>query len=434
VVAAWIAVFGPLLRWLTPARRRLALSLAALFLAIRIGFDTMEDAGAALAIALSPMLVGFVLACFALARRFRSLPAPLRRHPQLALHAVLWLLLIALWTGDREPSVMRTILIGMALALPFLLWRLGYMMFAAQRGKLEGARVKDHLFYLFPVWGGTHTPYGKGPDYLAANEAADEEALAKSQLAAIKLFVLAGLWSLAKDLMQAVVYGDQSGAFAALHAVSPDFPKLHEMLADPGAYPTWVCWIGLYLGLIWAVLALAVKGHLIIGYLRFTGFNVFRNTYKPLAAETVVEFWNRYYYYFKELLVHFFFFPTYSRYFKSHPRLRLFTAVFAAAFVGNMYYHLIPFDPTARLEDFPALDYDLQSRLFYCLLLSVGIFISMQRSRGKIRGVPGRSLPRRLVAIFGVWTFFSIIHIWAEQDPAPFLLRCRFFFGLFGLP
>jgi len=25
---------------------------------------------------------------------------------------------------------------------------------------------------------------------------------------------------------------------------------------------------------------------------------MFRNTYKPLLAESIVEFWNRYYYYF----------------------------------------------------------------------------------------------------------------------------------------
>src|SRR6185369_2906206 len=88
-------------------------------------------------------------------------------------------------------------------------------------------------------------------------------------------------------------------------------------------------------------LAIAAKGHLYIGVLRLFGFYVFRNTYKPLLAETVVEFWNRYYYYFKELLASFFFFPTFTRYFKTHPRLRLLAAVFAAAFFGNMYYHVI---------------------------------------------------------------------------------------------
>jgi len=62
-------------------------------------------------------------------------------------------------------------------------------------------------------------------------------------------------------------------------------------------------WVGLYLELVWETLSLAAKGHVWIGVLRLFGFNVFRNTYKPLLAETVVDFWNRYYYYFKELMM-----------------------------------------------------------------------------------------------------------------------------------
>jgi hypothetical protein len=47
--------------------------------------------------------------------------------------------------------------------------------------------------------------------------------------------------------------------------------------------------------------AMRRHGHMIIGTLRLFGFNVFRNTYKPLLSESILEFWNRYYYYFKEL-------------------------------------------------------------------------------------------------------------------------------------
>ena len=59
------------------------------------------------------------------------------------------------------------------------------------------------------------------------------------------------------------------------------------------------------------------------------------------ASATLVEFWNRYYYYFKELLVRFFFMPVFMQLggkLRDWPRLRLFVAVFAAAFVGNIYY------------------------------------------------------------------------------------------------
>ena len=80
---------------------------------------------------------------------------------------------------------------------------------------------------------------------------------------------------------------------------------------------------------------------MIVGCIRLLGFNVFRNTYKPLLAESIVEFWNRYYYYFKELLVEFFFYPTYLRSSWARPGIRMFLAVFAAAFIGNMYYHVL---------------------------------------------------------------------------------------------
>jgi hypothetical protein len=205
------------------------------------------------------------------------------------------------------------------------------------------------------------------------------------------------------------------------------------MLASPEAYSPWLAWMGLYFGLIWAVLDLAASGHLIIGWLRFAGFNVFRNTYKPLLAETVVEFWGRYYYYFKELLVHFFFFPTFTRYFKGHPRLRMLAAVFAAAFLGNMYYHWIRLDAPLARADFVAMWAALQSRIFYCLLLALGIYVSMRREQARSGPKPARSLLRRATAIFGVWTFYSIIHIWAEEDPASFSTRLTFFLGLFGL-
>ena len=89
------------------------------------------------------------------------------------------------------------------------------------------------------------------------------------------------------------------------------------------------------------VLKLAARGHEIVGVLRLFGFNVFRNTYKPLLAPSLVEFWNRYYYYFKELLVDFFFFPTYVRRFRTSPRLRMLAATLAAAGFGNLYYHLL---------------------------------------------------------------------------------------------
>ena len=424
LIATWLRLFGPALRWLTPPRRRLLLSVGALYIAVKYSLRSLARAGEPDLVAaffLVITLFAFVFACYFVAKRFASLPGFVRRHPQICLHAIFWMLLLAAWIIPPADGVLRTLLLGCICALPFLLWRVGYMMFTAQRGKMAGTKFSDHLFYIFPFWGGSDTPYGKGLDYLAANEARDDTALAKSQLAGLKCFVLAGLWALTKILLTASVF------------VEGRVPRLAATFANPELYPIWLRWIALYMELLWVVLSVAVTGHVIIGWLRLFGFHVFRSTYKPLLSETIVEFWNRFYYYFKELLVNFFFYPAFTRYFKGSPRLRIFTAVFAAAFLGNMYYHWLRLDADLAVGDFRVMWAALESRFFYCFLLAAGICVSMLREQRRNKAKRAPTLPRRALAVFGVWTFFSVIHIWAAKDPAPFLARAKFFAGLLGL-
>ena len=70
-------------------------------------------------------------------------------------------------------------------------------------------------------------------------------------------------------------------------------------------------------------------------------------------------------------------------------------------------------------------------RLLYCFALALGIYISMLREQRRPKGVP-RTPFRRVVAIFGVWTFFAIIHLWAK-DHMTHAQRFHFLLGLFGL-
>ena len=429
IIEAWLGLFGPILRWLTPSRRRLLLCLAALYIAVKYSLRTLARLGNSLgsapnlayAFPLVIVLFAFVFLGWFAAKNFASLPLFVRRRPQICLHAIFWVLLVVAWITKPSGGPSQILLFGSIFALPFLLWRVGYMMFTAQHGKIAGTRFADHLFYLFPYWGGSDTPYGKGFDYLAANEARDETALAKSQLAGLKCFVLAGLWAITKALLVATVFVDGR------------VPRMEVAFANPELYPIWLRWIALYLELVWSVLSIAVTGHLIIGWLRLFGFHVFRNTYKPLLSESIIEFWNRYYYYFKELLVNFFFYPIFTRHFKGSPRLRIIAAVFAAAFVGNMYYHWLRLDNELVTGDFRGMWAILESRVFYCFLLAVGISVSMLREQKRVKAKLTRSIARRAVAIFGVWTFFGVIHIWALKAPAPFILRTKFFLGLLGL-
>jgi hypothetical protein len=74
----------------------------------------------------------------------------------------------------------------------------------------------------------------------------------------------------------------------------------------------------------------------------------------------------------------------------------------------------------------------MKSRLFYCFLLALGIYISMLREQRRPRD-RSRTMARRAMAIFGVWTFFGIIHLWARGGVGSFTARLKVFFALFGL-
>jgi len=351
LVAWWAAHVERAGAWITPQRRRQVLSLVSLvFLVTSVARkDTAPDAQMALPLSLRailgvPCVLGLLSLCYLGAVHFRRLPETLRRRPQIILHLLFWTLLVALWLTPNAEGLWRRLLVLVTLVLPFLLWRCGYLLKSGQRGKATATSLSDHLFYLWPVWRGSETPYGKGFDYLSRSEAQSAEAFARCQLAGLKLLLLAQLWKAVMLLMRGVVYGDPHTPLAAvLHGYSLGTPRLPDLINGTATASLLTAWISVYCDLIWNTLTIAVKGHRYIGVLRLCGFNVFRNTYKPLLAESVVEFWNRYYYYFKELMVEFFFYPTFARY-RTRPWLRTLLAIFAAAFGQS----LLPLDPAGE--------------------------------------------------------------------------------------
>lgn len=444
VVAWWCRTGGRALVWLTPpGRRRAILAGAALLAAVGTTHVTLAKHNGT-ALPTSSTVVALVVASQLLlfwlvlrsATAFARLPAPVRRHPQWSLHASYWAVLCLLWLTPPSVALWRQVLLGLAIAYPMLLWRLGYLLLGGQHGRMKGTGWRDHVFYLWPAYGGSETPYGKGLTYLSQHEAGTTEALARSQLAGIKLLLLALVWRLVLTLYEGVVYGTGNRLTDTLGGATLGLPTLRTLLAMGSAAPTALAWASVYGDLFADVLRLAIKGHLIVGFLRLYGFHVFRNTYKPLLAESIVEFWNRYFYYFKELLVTFFFMPTFTglgKRLRRWPDARLLLAVVSAAFVGNTYYHLIKSSVAiAQGQVFQTLAAQ-SSRMFYCLLLALGIFVSMLREQ-KRRGVapvPGHT-PRAL-RILGVWTFFGLISIWNTAGGVAFTTRVDFFLGLWGL-
>ena len=178
------------------------------------------------------MMIAGVACCYLAAINFRSLPGFVRQRPLIFLHAVFWVLLAAIWTiGPTQPRITR-VLTGCAFAMPYLMWRLSYLLQTAQRGRMAGTSALDHVLYIWPVWGGTNTPYGKGFDYLKSCEASDEESLARSQLAGIKLFVLAFMCSIGVELVDGLVFGADTNFRRQLGGVSLGLPTVRCPVAS----------------------------------------------------------------------------------------------------------------------------------------------------------------------------------------------------------
>ena len=442
IIAWWQAKLGALLTWLTPVRRRTLLAAGALWVCFRKTREMLGESelpvprdrvGLILVLA---VFLGLSWLIFRAGTRYASLPRWVRSHPQLTLHDIYWNLLVVLWNTAPEAGLWRQVFVAVGLMFPFMLWRFGYVLMAGQFGRLGDTRFTDHFLVLWPYYGGTNTPYGNGFGYLSRSEAKDNEQLARSQLAGIKLLLLAGVLKILTELLFALVYGAGNELTEKLGGHTLGIPRLAGLVAGGGTKAQlWQSWAAVYCELFFQVLRHAAKGHVIIGILRIFGFNIFRNTYKPLLAESIVEFWNRYYFYFKELMANFFFLPTFTRLgsrLRNWPKLRLMVAVFAAAFVGNTYYHLLNVELNMVTGAVFETLYSQRSRIFYCFLLALGIFVSMLREQSRGGRAPAPGL-HRVKRILGVWTFFGLIFVWHGPGTIDFVTRTRFFFSLFGL-
>src|SRR6185369_7651158 len=224
-------VLAPALVW--PERRIDLLALGALGVLLARLPSPTDPAGLALRGVTAFVVLGMLLLAFQAARRFRELPAPVRRFPLAAVHValvgtmVLTIVLRHVFHVERE-SPLAIVLVGIEAIAPFLLWRVSYLMLAGRRGTVAKDRFRDHLFYLLPLWGGTQTPYGKGHGYLMQRKATSSADLAASELAGVKLLGLAWVWPVVNLVFEAAVHGDPTPGLGWLAAHGPALPRLGQ--------------------------------------------------------------------------------------------------------------------------------------------------------------------------------------------------------------
>jgi hypothetical protein len=268
------------------------------------------------------------------------------------------------------------------------------------------------------------TPFAKGAAYLRRIEAHTTEELAVTQIKGLKLLLWALFLRVGQLVFEYLIYRKLG---------IPEFEAAfsRSIAGHPFAW-YWNC-LSLAAAFLVSLLQMSVWGHEIIACARMSGFRALRNTYRPLESRTLAEFWNRFYFYFKELLVDMFFYPTYLRYFKKHPRVRMAAATIMAAGVGNALFHFLrDISVVAELGWWRAVA-GFQTYLFYTFVLAAGISIS--QLRGKPKDDPSRSwLRRRLAPALCVTGFYCLIHVFDDTNRTYGLREHLVFVGrLFGL-
>jgi hypothetical protein len=317
---------------------------------------------------------------------------PLRR-PILSL-IVLYLGACAAAAYAPLPSLVVVWGWGLLFALAPFLWFTAYALLHQRDPRRSPLLVR--LGQFSPFWGGTYTPFPKGEANLAKIEARDPEELATWQLKGLRLLLWATVLGVCWNLFDRFFYG-------TLRVPTTVQALVAVQHGQPGTLAT--RWLALLGNFVSSLFSLSVLGHLAIGVCRMAGFKALRNTYRPLAATTIADFYNRVYFYFKELLAEVFFYPTYLRFFKARPRLRLFVATVAAAGFGNVVFHYLrDMQYVASLGPWRAA-VAFRAYILYGAILGVAVGVSqlgMRRARRTPLSTWGRLLANARVILFYV--------------------------------
>jgi hypothetical protein len=343
-------------------------------------------------------LIAVLVMCCGLMTSWPRLAAlPVFRRPTLCLISV-FVALVIVAQSPIAAGVPRAVLWALVMAFQPYLWFLAYAL--SDQGMLQRRPIWQHLGVFHPFWGSTMTPFGKGLAYLERYDARTSEDLAVTQLKGLKL----ACWTL---ILAACLW-------AFVHVVHgllglPHFDRIFLDFVGGVRDPRYLGWASLVAFFVEDVLCMTLFGGAIVACARMAGFRLLRNTYRPLEARTLADFWNRYYFYYKELLVDHFFYPVFIRCFRTNRRLRIFFATFMAACVGNLLFHFIrDIHFVAELGWRKALSGEA-SHAFYTFLLAIGVGVSQMR--GRARNAGGGWARTRLLPLLWVSCFFCVLHV-----------------------
>ena len=312
----------------------------------------------------------------------------------------------------------RLIVWSWVLAWAPYVWFMPYAITQARSGATTSLWMP--LGQLRAFWSPTYFAVGKLGPYLDRHLGKTAQELAVTQLKGVKLL----LWA---------------SAIHALHAfidrwVAPEFPALETSIDAWLAghpYPVSSEWTSLLISNVGYSLDIAMWLNLFVGMARLAGYRLPRASWRPLESKTLLDYFNRFNFYFKEMLVDLFFIPTFFKFFKSHPRLRMFFATFMAAGVGNALWHFCRDLHLIHQQGWVATLHGFTSYLFYCLVLATGIAVSQVRITMGIK--PPTTWSGRIKAVVLIWTFVTLLRLFSDLSlPHSLLDRLSFLTSLFG--
>jgi hypothetical protein len=374
---------------------------------------------------LGDLLVETLLACAPLAVGLVWLVRHFRNHPWVArpvlVQHIFFIALMLLVSSNLLQGLAKVYVWSAFTVFLAYFWFLAYALIEQRQKNPPSLMLQLATFH--PFFGSTTSPWGKGAAYWRSVDSETPEELAVTQLKAIKLIV----WTLCLHVMlkvfRRVVYGELQ---------IPPLLLSFDGYVRNGVGPGPMGAFSIVANYLERLLALAAWGNVLIATARLAGFRLLRNTFRPLSARSIAEFWNRYDYYFKELLVSVYFYPTYLRCFKRHPRLRIAFATFMAAGVGNLLFHFMQENYRIPRDGLLEAVVHMQTYAFYCALLVTGIVISQLRNRrppADANWFHGQFLPSLKVA-----TFFCLVSFFDGADTSVELGKhFGFLFNILGI-
>jgi hypothetical protein len=272
-------------------------------------------------------------------------------------------------------------------------------------------------------WSPSYLPFGKGAGYLRKHFFALPREQAITHIKGVKLLLWANVLLLISHVLT-WVFSEQLALPRLIDAI--------DVFVAGQPLPIATGWAVLVYGTFRYALQIAMWAHLFIGLARMAGYRLPRGSWRPLESRTLMEYFNRFHFYFKEILVDLFFIPTFFKVFKQHPRLRMFTATFMAAGVGNALWHFMADIQLIAVDGLWGALSSFSSYLFYSFVLAVGVGLSQVRASMGYR--PSSTLAGRIYAFLFVWSFVVLLRVFSDgtRDHS-FAQRLQFLLSLFGL-